>query len=131
MEVGDRCVLLFQKVPHNCFVPSEFVQVLQVFRFELSAIFVCQLDRALEVLSVELELVLDRDVLSNVTLILAYLRLESSQVLHGVQTHIRASSLLMFLRGQRLRQVLVGVDDAGHDEFAARIEFLGVGVVVT
>jgi hypothetical protein len=23
LQITDRCVLLFQKVPHDCFVPSE------------------------------------------------------------------------------------------------------------
>lgn len=78
---------------------------------------------------------LDRDVLPDVALILANLSLERSQILNGVQAHVRSGRRrwlwLLQVVSVLLGRVLLGIDDTGHDQLLTSDVVVRVRVVIT
>lgn len=81
-------VFLFKKVAENSFVSFQFVDLLFVLLLQGFFLFFKLTDRFLEVICIQLELVLDADVLSDVCFILADLTFKSVEILNSIERRV-------------------------------------------
>lgn len=79
---------MFKKVAENSFVSFQFVDLLFVLLLQGFFLFFKLTDRFLEVICIQLELVLDADVLSDVCFILADLTFKSVEILNSIERRV-------------------------------------------